>query len=133
VSAVESALPSPRAPTPFGAILQRTVDAVPGAVGAAFAAKDGEMVDAWTTWDADSWAILTAHYGVVLSLVVAAFGALHHGSPDWFVAHHGALDVVVAAVDAGYFALLALAGPRPLGPALAALEVACAELRREMA
>ncbi len=125
--------PAARTPTPFGAILQRAVDAVPGAVGAAFAAPDGEMVDAWTSWDPDTWAILTAHYGVVLGLLDSALGTWHFGGPCWFVAEHAALDIVVDTVDGGYFALLALSGPRPLAAAIDALEIACADLRREMA
>jgi hypothetical protein len=124
---------APRLPTPFGAILRRAVDATPGAVGGAFAASDGELVDSYTVWAHDDWAILTAHYGVVLGLMHSAFGTWHFGSPDWFVAEHGRLDVVVAAVDSGYYALLALGEPRAIGPALEALEVASVELRREMA
>jgi hypothetical protein len=122
-----------RARTPFGDILRRAVDSIPGAIGGAFAAGDGELVDGYTVWDADAWATLTAHYGVVLGLMHSAFGTWHFGSPDWFVAQHDRLDVVVAAVDSGYYALLALGEPRAIGLALDALAVASVELRREMA
>ena len=37
--------------TPFGRILREAVEGTPGAVGGAFAASDGEMVDAFTTRD----------------------------------------------------------------------------------
>ncbi len=37
--------------TPFGAILKTACDRTPGAVGGAFAASDGEMVDFVTRTD----------------------------------------------------------------------------------
>ena len=122
-----------RAPTPFGEILRRAVEAVPGAVGGAFAAADGEMVDSYSVWDTDSWAILTAHYGIVLAQMVSAFGVWHVGSPQLFIAQHDQLDVLVAAVDRDYYALLAVGEPRPLALAMAKLTNAASELRKEMA
>jgi hypothetical protein len=122
-----------RSLTPFGEILQAAVDATPGAVGAAFAASDGEMVDSVTTWPADDWAILTAHYGIVLSQLHAAFGTWHHGSPQLFIAQHGKLDIVVQAVDGGYYALIAVADPRPLAHAMVAIARASVLLKKEMA
>lgn len=119
--------------TAFGEILRAAVDATPGAVGAAFAASDGEMVDSFATWPADDWAILTAHYGIVLSQLHAAFGTWHHGSPSLFIVQHEKLDIVVQAVDAGYYTLLAVSDPRPLAHALLAVEKASALLKKEMA
>ena len=46
--------------TPFGAILKQTVQASPTAIGGAFAASDGEMVDSFATMDPHDWAVLTA-------------------------------------------------------------------------
>ena len=118
--------------TPFGAILKRAVKATPGAIGGAFADWDGEMIDGFTTRDASEWAILTAHYGIVLGQLHAAFGTWHFGGPDYFIAQHAVLDIVVHAVPGGYYALLAVLEPAPLGHALRALREAARALHREM-
>lgn len=118
--------------TPFGAILRRAVEATPGAIGGAFADDQGEMIDGFTTRDPDDWALLTAHYGVVLSQLHRALGTWHFGGPEYFIAQHAVLDVVVHAVDSGYYALLAMRGPAPLGHALRSLRRAARELHREM-
>ena len=64
----------------------RAVQATPGAIGGAFADWQGEMIDTFTTRDAHEWAVLTAHYGVVLGQLHAAFGTWHFGGPEYFVA-----------------------------------------------
>jgi hypothetical protein len=130
------ARPAPSSPvlgsTPFGAIVRRAVEATPGAVGGAFADDQGEMIDGFTTRDHDDWALLTAHYGVVLSQLHRALGTWHFGGPEYFIAQHAVLDVVVHAVDGGYYALLAVLEPAPLGHALRSLRRAARELHREM-
>jgi hypothetical protein len=118
--------------TPFGAILRRAVEATPGAVGGAFADDQGEMIDGFTVRNPEEWALVTAHYGVVLSQLHAAFGTWHFGGPEYFIAQHELLDVVVHAVDGGYYALLAVFEPAPLGHALRSLRRAARELHREM-
>jgi hypothetical protein len=121
--------------TAFADIMKRAVDATPGAVGGAFADSEGEMVDSFATYDKHEWAVLTATYGVVLSQLHAAFGTWHFGGPEYFIAQHSSLDVVVHSVAHGYYALLAVAddrGSAPLATALTSLRRACAELRREM-
>jgi hypothetical protein len=128
--------PSPSSPaygtSPFGEILRRAVRATPGAIGGAFADSQGEMIDGFTTRDPHEWALLTAHYGIVLSQLHAAFGTWHFGGPEYFIAQHAVLDVVVHAVDGGYYALLAVSEPAPLGHALRSLRQAARELHREM-
>ena len=118
--------------TPFAAILKRAVELTPRAIGGAFADRDGEMVDSYSKIDRIDWAILTAHYGIVLQHLTAAFGTWHHGGPEYFIASHESIDVVVHAVDAGYYALLACKEPAPIAVALEALMAASAELKREM-
>jgi hypothetical protein len=118
--------------SPFGAILERAVQATPGAIGGAFADEQGEMIDGYTTRDPEDWALVTAHYGVVLSQLHAAFGTWHFGGPEYFIAQHAELDVVVQAVDVGYYALLAVRAPAPLGHALRSLRRAARELHKEM-
>jgi predicted regulator of Ras-like GTPase activity (Roadblock/LC7/MglB family) len=119
--------------SPFRAILRAAVDRIPHAVGGAFAAADGEMVDSVTTADATEWAILTAHYGVVLASVEAAFGTWHFGGPEFVMIEHARLDVLIHPVGAGYYALVAVAPPAPLAVALASLKTAAFALQREMA
>lgn len=118
--------------TPFAAILQRAVEATPGAIGGAFADSEGEMVDSFSRLDPHHWAVLTAHYGVVLAQLTAAFGTLHFGGPEYFIAHHQSLEVIVHAVDDGYYALLAFTQSPPIDVALDSLRLASAELRKEM-
>ena len=116
----------------FGRILKRAVDDTPGALGGAFADADGEMIDGFTTGDTHQWALLTAHYGVVLGHIHAAFGTWHFGGPEYFIAQHSVLLTVVYAVDAGYYALLALDQPGSLARALTSLREAAKSLRKEM-
>ena len=122
--------------TPFADIMRRAVEATPGAIGGAFADSEGEMVDGYTTIDREEWAILTAHYGVVLVQLHGAFGTWHYGGPEYFIAQHQRLDVVVHSVAHGYYALLAVKesdGTAPLATALSSLRSAAAELKREIA
>ena len=119
--------------TPFASILRRAVAATPNAIGGGFADADGEMVDSYTTIDPHEWALLTAHYGVVMAHLHAAFGTWHFGGPEYFIAQHRDLQIVVCAVDAGYYALMALREPANLGFALHQLHAASVELKREMA
>jgi hypothetical protein len=134
-AAARTATPSPYTPmgmSPFGAILKRAVQATPGAIGGAFADASGEMIDGFTTRDANDWALLTAHYGIVLGQLHGAFGTWHFGGPEYFIAQHATLDIVVHAVPGGYYAILAVAEPAPLARALSSLRQAALELHREM-
>ena len=102
--------------TPFGEIMRRAVEATPGAVGGAFADSQGEMVDSFAkTHTAHDWAVLTAHYGVILAQLHSVFGIWHFGGIEYFVAQHASLGVVVQSVGSGYYALLAVADSEPRG------------------
>jgi hypothetical protein len=118
--------------TPFAQILQKAVQATPNAIGGAFADGDGEMVDSFSLIDPHEWAVITAHYGVVLGHLTAAFGTWHFGGPEYFIALHKELDVVVHAVEGGYYALMAAKTPANLGIALEMLRTAAVALRKEM-
>ena len=118
--------------SPFAKILQDAVEKTPRAIGGAFAAPDGEMVDFFAAGDPLELAILTAHYGVVLSNLEAAFNTWHFGGPQFFVCEHTRVDVLVHTVEDGYYMLLAVEQPSPLGVALGSLTDAVVELRREM-
>jgi hypothetical protein len=130
--------------SPFAEIMKRAVETTPDAVGGAFADPTGEMVDGFsTTYNSNDWAILTAHYGVILAHLHAAFGIWHFGGPEYFVAQHAKLDIVVHSLDRGYYVLLAIErGPDDnrttpsnnlAQHALPALRTAATALRREMA
>ena len=122
--------------TAFGDIMRRAVEATPGAIGGAFADSEGEMVDGFATYDKHEWACLTAQYGIVLSQLHSAFGTWHFGGPEYFIAQHTSLDIVVHSVTQGYYALLAISddrGSAPLAVALTSLRIAAASLRKEMA
>lgn len=124
--------------TPFREIMKRAVEATPDAVGGAFADSTGEMVDCFAKgFEGYDWEILTAHYGVILAHLHAAFGIWHFGGPEYFVAAHQKFGIVVHALDGGYYALLAVER-KPntddfANPALASLRDAARDLHREMA
>ncbi len=140
--------------TPFGEIMKRAVESTPDAVGGSFADSTGEMVDCYVAtrssgfakgFEGHDWAILTAHYGVILAHLHAAFGIWHFGGPEYFVAQHQRLGIVVHALDGGYFALLAVDRKAHstarddadfadfASRALASLRDAARDLHREMA
>lgn len=118
--------------TPFAQILRDAVERTPGAIGGAFAAEDGEMVDAFTARDPTDWALLTAHYGVVLANLEAAFNTWHFGGPEYLIIEHTKLDVLVQPVSQGYYAVLALARPASISAGLRALRWAAVRLKQEM-
>lgn len=118
--------------SPFATIMRNAVERTPRAIGGAFAAADGEMVDFFSTIDPTDWAILTAHNGVILQTLQAAFATWHFGGVEFYVVEHTKLDVLVHDVGQGYFALLAVEQPAPLGAAMGSLVEAVAELRKEM-
>lgn len=118
--------------SPFARILRRAIDETPGAIGGAFAASDGEMVDFVASGDPTDLAILTAHYGVILANLEALLDTQHFGGAEYFVVENHQLDVVVHTVDDGYYALLAVPSPAPIGLALGALATAARALRLEM-
>jgi hypothetical protein len=122
--------------TPFANIMRRVVEATPGAVGGAFADSEGEMVDSFSIIDKHDWAVLTAHYGVVLAHLHSCFGTWHYGGPEYFIAQHNKMDVLVCAIAHGYYALLGIhtyEGSAPIALALAQLRTAAAELRKDIA
>jgi hypothetical protein len=119
--------------TSFGRILRRVVESTPNAIGGGFADSEGEMVDSYTVIDPHEWAVLTAHYGIVMAHLDACFGTWHYGGPEYFIAQHLKLQVIVCSVDAGYYALIAVREPANVGFALKRLREAADELKREMA
>jgi hypothetical protein len=118
--------------TPFSAILKRAVERTPNAIGGAFADSEGEMVDSFAKGDKFELAVITAHYGIILSQLFSAFGTWHYGSPEYFIAEHERLDIVVYWVNAGYYALIATSQPSPLAIALESARTAAFALKAEM-
>ena len=118
--------------TAFSEILRVAVESTPGAIGSAFAASDGEMVDSFSSRDSNEWAILTAHYGVVLAHIQAALSTCHYGEAHLIMIEHTDLDILVHSVHEGYYALMAVGSPAQLGIAMSAISRAANDLRREM-
>lgn len=119
--------------TVFSSILKTCVEQSPGAIGGAFADSQGEMVDSYSKMAAHEWAVLTAHYGVVMSQLSDAFGTLHYGGPEFFIARHNLIEVIVHAVDMGYYVLLAFRDPPELDIVLDRVKTAVILLKKEMA
>ena len=118
--------------SPFGEILREAVEDTPGAIGGAFTAGDGETVDSFAR-GGEEWAVVAAHYGVVLAQVQAALHTLHYGEARTLVLSHETLVILLHAVGDGYYALLGVEPPPALYRALPVLAEAAARLRREMA
>jgi hypothetical protein len=119
--------------TPFGVILKQVVEKTPSALGGAFADSQGEMVDAFAPdYNAHDFAIVTAHYGVILGHLHAILGIWHYGGPEYFVAQHTKLSLVVVTVTKHYYALLAVTDPMVVPDALATMREAAGALQQEM-
>ena len=118
--------------TPFSKILQTAVENTPQAIGGAFAASDGEMVDFFSLTDPDEWALITAHYGVVLKHVQAALHTCHYGEAKMVMIEHADMEILVHNVLEGYYAIMAVRAPAPLALAMNQLSEAAAALREEM-
>lgn len=118
--------------SPFAQILRGAVERTPGAIGGAFAAYDGEMVDSFFEGDSFDWAIFTAHYGIVLSHVQSALNTWHYGEAELVMIEHAGTDILLGAVLEGYYALIAIDHPASLATAMREMAEAVHELRREM-
>lgn len=118
--------------TPFAEILRAAVENTPSAIGGAFAASDGELVDFFSEQEPHEWAILTAHYGVLLAHVQSALNTCHYGEANLVMIEHTGINILVHSVDEGYYALMAVNQPAPMARAMRALERAARELKREM-
>lgn len=118
--------------SPFYDIMREAVESTPGAIGGAFADSDGETVDLFAADGGDMWAIFTAHYGIVLNFVRNALSVFHYGDAQFLLLRHTDVDVLIQSVSEGYYALLAIHSPAPLGAAMACLERAATALRAEM-
>ncbi len=118
--------------SPFAHILRAAVEQIPGAIGGAFAAGDGEIVDSWVHADPTEWAIMTAHYGIVLSHIQSALLTFHYGEAELLMMSHEGTDILMHPVTEGYYALMAIDHPAPLGKAISALNDAAMALRVEM-
>lgn len=116
----------------FHHILARAVDHVPGAVGAIFAAYDGEAVEQVGVAAKDEMLFLAAHYGVILNHVQNILHLFHFGEAVEIILSHQKLDLVVRTVSEGYYVVLAVKGPCHLATARRAVEDAACALRTEM-
>jgi predicted regulator of Ras-like GTPase activity (Roadblock/LC7/MglB family) len=122
------------APTPFAAILRRAVERVPGAIGAIFAAWDGEAVDSYHSplGARDDLLVLGAHYGIILNHVQSVLHLTHFGEAEEIILQHKKVDLVVRAVDQSYYVVLAVGAGAHLATALREVLAAASALRQEM-
>ncbi len=118
--------------SPFADILNTALDATPGAIGSAFAAYDGEMVEWVASSDKEQWAFLTAHYGVLIGHIQKALLTFHYGGMELLVVTHAGWDVLVSFVTEGYYVLMAVEHPAALGRAMTTMIRAADSLRQEM-
>jgi predicted regulator of Ras-like GTPase activity (Roadblock/LC7/MglB family) len=118
--------------SPFAAILKRAVDRVPGAVGAIFAAWDGEEVDHVASMSREEMRFFGAHLGIVLNHVQSALHLFHFGEAREMVLQHDQMDLLVHAVGDGYYLLLAVRGGVHLATAQREVQSAADALRQEM-
>ena len=119
--------------TTFTPILKAVVERVAGAVGAIFAAYDGEAVDLVAVEDKYEMAILGAQYGVILSHVQSAIKLFHFGEAFEVIVSHAHMDLLVRTVSEGYYVVLAVRGRAHLATAMRETARAAAALREEMA
>lgn len=118
--------------TSFREILRETVQKTPGAIGGALAAGDGELVDYWTTWEQRDWAILTAHFGILVSQIRSALHTFHYGDVQSLYFQFDTITVLIEVVAQNYFAILAVMPPVHLPTTTQALQAASQRLRQEM-
>jgi predicted regulator of Ras-like GTPase activity (Roadblock/LC7/MglB family) len=121
--------------TPFTSILQRTVERVPGAIGAIFADWEGEAVDLAGSGlgrHRDELKLIAAHYGVILANVQALLRLFHFGEAVEIVLQHDHVDLCVHAVGDGYYVVLAVSAEGHLATALREARACAAGLREEM-
>lgn len=115
----------------FQSILADAVGKTPGAIGSAFSAFDGEVVDAFGVADYE-WDIFSAHYGVVLQGIAAALDTLHFGATQHVIVEHNKIDVLIVAVSNEYYLVLATQSPMAIAQALAVTKITAQRLREEM-
>ncbi len=116
----------------FGDILKAAIDKVPGSVGGALAAGDGETVDSYTSWDTDEWALLTAHVGILVSHLRRSLHTFHFGDVQFIQMAFRDLEVAIQIVDQEYYVLLALTPPVRLGIVRRHIQLLSKTLREEM-
>lgn len=118
--------------TAFTPILRGIAERVPGALGVIFADWDGEAVDSFSFAAKDEMLLLAAHYGVVFHHVQSALHLSHFGEAEEIILQHQKIDLVVRAIDADYYVVLALRSDGHLATALRELRAAADALRAEM-
>jgi hypothetical protein len=121
--------------TPFSAILRRAVERVPGAIGAIFAAWDGEAVDTFlhgASGAREDLLEIGAHYGIILNHVQSVLHLTHFGEAEEIILQHKKVDLIVRAVDKSYYVVLAVGAGAHLATALREVLAAASALRQEM-
>lgn len=119
--------------SPFGDILKQAVQSTPCAVGGALAAKDGELVDSFSEWEHDEWALFTAHSGVLFHYARSALHTFHFGDVQFIYIQLDKMTLAMHAVVDGYYALMAIDGASEMNSVERTLCSAADMLCQEMA
>ena len=118
--------------SPFTAILEQTVRALPGARGAIFVDWEGEDVGFFALPGEPEIQLVGAHWGVIYNLVKDALIRLELGAPEDLVLRFDHQQLIVTRVTDDYIAMMTLEPDANLGRALRLLQLARLRLRQEM-
>jgi predicted regulator of Ras-like GTPase activity (Roadblock/LC7/MglB family) len=106
----------------FGEILKNIVERVPGAIGAVFADWEGEPVDQFAHIPPIEIQIVGAHWGIVWSQATARLSQKGIGAIEELLIEGERAIVLVRAVTAQYFVVLAVKRDAHLATARRELE-----------
>ena len=118
--------------TSFGAILQRMVERVPGAVGAVFTDWEGEPIDQFAHIPPLDIQLVGAHWGIVFLQASERLGRHGLGGVEELLIEGDKATVLVRSVTDKYFVVLATKQDAHLGTALRELSRGAEHLRSEM-
>jgi predicted regulator of Ras-like GTPase activity (Roadblock/LC7/MglB family) len=116
----------------FGEILKQLVERVPGAIGAVFADWDGEPVDQFAHIPPIEIQIVGAHWGIVWHQATTRLSSRGLGPIEELLIEGERAIVLVRAVTAQYFVVLAIKREAHLGTARRELVRGAQTLLEEM-
>lgn len=119
-------------PTVFSNILEKLVQALPGALGAAFIDWEGEAVDTFCRIRTDEIRLIAAHWGIIYRQVRSALTKVDLDAPRELILDFGSQQVVIRRVTDDYVVVVALNRGSNLGRALGMLSWAEKKLREQM-
>ena len=116
----------------FKEILKKTVDGLPGALGAIFADWEGESVEYQYAGPEDDIKLLGAHQGILLGIINGVSGSYGMGEVRCVLVSAESAKLVVRPLKDGYYLVVMLGPYANGGLAIRAVEAAAAELMAGM-